>query len=115
MGHGMKKTILITSEFLGAGDEELGATLMGSFLRKLCLSEELPRELIFYNSGVKLLAEGSSVLDAIEMLSKKGVGLTACGTCVNYYELHRLMDPVQVGDMVGIISELMKSEHVVTV
>lgn len=111
----MKKTILITNEFLGQGDNQLGAMLMGSFLRKLCLAETLPKEIIFYNSAVKLLAEGSAVLDAIEMLSKKGVGLTACGTCVNYYGLHKLIDPVQVGDMVGIIAELMSSEHVVTV
>ena len=74
----MKKTILITSEFLGRGDDGLGATLMGSFLRKLCTAENQPKEIIFYNSGVKLLAEGSAVLDAIEMLTKKGI--TACGT-----------------------------------
>ena len=29
---------------------------MGSFLRKLCLTETLPEEIIFYNAGVKLLA-----------------------------------------------------------
>ncbi len=40
------------------------------------------------------------------MLSKKGVGLTACGTCITYYGLNKLIDPVQVGDMVGVISEL---------
>jgi intracellular sulfur oxidation DsrE/DsrF family protein len=111
----MKKTIVITSEFFGRGDDELGAKLMGSFLRKLCLTEHLPKEILFYNSAVKLLAEGSAVLDAVEMLSKKGVGLTACGTCVTYYGLNKLMDPVQVGDMAGIIAELMTSPHVVTV
>lgn len=111
----MKKTILITSEFLGSGDEELGAVLMGSFLRKLCLAENLPKEINFYNSAVKLLAEGAAVLDAIEMLTKKGVGITACGTCVNYYGLADRMEPVNIGDMAGIISELMASEHVVTV
>lgn len=111
----MNKTILITSEFLGAGDDELGATLMGSFLRKLCSAEPLPKEIIFYNSGVKLLAEGSTVLDAIEMLTKKGVGITACGTCVNFYGLVDKMEPVNIGDMSGIISELMGSGHVVTV
>ena len=111
----MKKIILVTSEFLGQGDDELGARLMGSFLRKLCLTENLPKEIIFYNSGVKLLAEGSAVLDAIEMLSKNGVRLTACGTCVGYYELKNVMATVHTGDMVGIISELMTSKHVVTI
>jgi intracellular sulfur oxidation DsrE/DsrF family protein len=111
----MKKTILVTSEFLGQGDDKLGAALTGSFLRKLCLTETLPQEIIFYNSGVKLLAEGSTVLDAIEMLSKKGVRLTACGTCVGHYELNNLADTVHVGDMAGIIAELMSSKNVVTV
>lgn len=111
----MKKTILITNEFLGSGDDELGAVLMGSFLRKLCLAESLPKEIIFYNSAVKLLAEGSAVLDAIEMLEKKGVGLTACGTCVNHFGLADKMQPVNMGDMVGIIDELMSSDRVVTV
>lgn len=110
-----KKTIVITSEFFGAGDEGLGTILMGSFLRKLCTAEPLPTEVIFYNSAVKLLAEGSLVLDAIEMLDKKGVGITACGTCVSYFNLTKLMDPVQVGDMAGIINELMTSPQVVTV
>jgi selenium metabolism protein YedF len=111
----VKKTIVITSERMGQGDDELGATLMGSFLRKLCLAESLPNELIFYNSGVKLLAEGSLVLDAIEMLEKKGVQLTACGTCVNHFGLADKMERANIGDMVGIIDELMSSEHVVTV
>ena len=100
---------------MGHGDSELGAALMGSFLRKLCLAENLPKEIIFYNSGVKLLAEGSTVLDAIEMLAKKGIHLMACGTCVGHYELKNVMESVQVGNMVGIISELMTSSQVVTV
>jgi selenium metabolism protein YedF len=111
----MRRTVIISSEYLGRGDDELGRTLMGSFLRKLCLAEDLPREIIFYNSGVKLLAKGSSVLDAVDMLAQKGVNITACGTCVNYYKLTKLIEPVQVGDMAGIIARLMDSDHVVTV
>ena len=111
----MKKTIIVSSEFLGRGDDELGRILMGSFLRKLCLAESLPEEIIFYNSGVKLLAEGSPVLDAIGMLAEKGVGITACGTCVNYYHLNKLIDSAHVGDMAGIIASLLDSGDVVTV
>jgi hypothetical protein len=112
----MKKTIVITDEFFGRGDEELGALLMGSFLRKLCLAEDLPKEIVFYNSGVKLLAEGSSpVLDAIRMLEQKGVGLTACGTCISHFGLAGKIDPANVGDMAGIIDELLSSEQVVTI
>jgi len=51
----------------------------------------------------------------IEMLSKKGVRLTACGTCVGHYELKNVMEPVHTGDMAGIIDERMGSEHIVTI
>ena len=111
----MEKIIVITSEFFGQGDDELGAKLMGSFLRKLCQAEHRPKEIIFYNSAVKLLAKGSAVLDAVEMLAGKGVRLTACGTCVGYYELQNVLDCVEVGDMAGIIGELMSSSQVITV
>ena len=111
----MGKIVLITRETLGEGDAELGRRLMGSFLRKLCLNDPLPEEIIFYNTGVKLLAEGSPVLDALERLSKKGVQLTACGTCVAHFGLQRVIEPVRVGDMAGIIGRLMSDARVVTV
>ncbi len=111
----MKKTVLISSEFLGRGDDGLGRILMGSFLRKLCSADRLPKAIIFYNSGVKLLAHGSEVLDAIEHLEQKGVEISACGTCVNYYQLNKLVESVQIGDMSGMIAELMGSEFVVSV
>lgn len=111
----MKKTIVINSEFLGQGDDVLGAQLMGSFLRKLCKAEPLPAKILFYNSGVKLLAEGSTVLDAIDMLQKKGVQISACGSCINHFGIYDQVDPALVGDMVGLVTELMTAEHVVTV
>jgi len=53
-----------------------------SFLRKLFALGTKPDAIILYNSGVKLLADGSSVLDAMEALFKAGVDIIACGTCV---------------------------------
>ena len=79
----MGKNIIINSELFGKGPEELGAKVMGSFLRKLCNEENKPEKIIFYNTGVKLMGEGSPVLDALELLEKGGVDLVACGTCVS--------------------------------
>jgi len=41
----MKRTILITGEFLGKGNDELGAKLMGSFLRTLVAAESKPNRM----------------------------------------------------------------------
>jgi selenium metabolism protein YedF len=110
-----RKTLIVRGEFLGSGSDELGAQLMGSFLRKLCAGHSKPERIIFYNSGVKLLAEGSPVLDALDLLAKAGVDLVACGTCVGYYELKEKMRVGRVGDMVEIASRIVDSDGVATV
>ena len=111
----MKKVIIINSESLGRGDEGLGQRLMGAFLRKLWAREEKPDAIICYNSGVKLMAKGSTVLDAMDGLSGAGVDILACGTCVERYNL---MNDIQIGrvsNMEEIASILMTAESVVTV
>lgn len=111
----MIKTIVINSEFMGRGDDELGKQLMGSFLRKLNVRDNRPDNIVFYNSGVKLVAEGSFVLDGIDLLLKAGVNMKVCGTCVNKYELADKIEPHLISDMVSIISTLMNSDSVVTI
>jgi len=82
----MKRTIIINSETWGRGNEELGKQLMDSFLRKLLALGSKPDVIIFYNSGVRLLAQGSLVTDALDALYNTGVDMIACGTCVAYFQ-----------------------------
>jgi len=111
----MKKTILITGEFLGKGNDELGAKLMGSFLRTLVAAESKPNRIVFYNSGVKLVAEGSPVLDVLNDLNKAGVQLVACGTCVGFFKLDDRIAKERVSSMTEIVRILTEAENVVTV
>ncbi len=111
----MKKTIIVNNETLGIGSKELGKRLMGSFLRKLCISENKPETIIFYNSGVRLLAKGSSVLDALDTLLNAGVDIIACGTCVGYYKLNDTFVVGRVSNMQEITSILLNSESVITI
>ncbi len=71
--------------------------------------------MLFYNAAVKLLAEGSPVLDAIEHLESSGVDLVACGTCVEYFGLKRKMKAGRIGSMDGIVADLMKTDRIVTI
>lgn len=81
------KIFLVQSEGLGRGDEHLGSMLMANFLRLLGESEEKPSSLLFWNTGVRLLCEGSRVLDYLKRLEEQGVELLACTTCLEYFEL----------------------------
>lgn len=111
----MKKTLLINGESLGKGDEKLGRDLMGSFLRKLWSNKDRPDSIVLYNSGVRLIAQGSPVLDALNGLFKAGVDIMACGTCIGFYDLKDRVAVGRVSNMEEIAGLLVKSDRVITV
>ena len=111
----MKRTIVINSEFLGKGSDELGQKLMLSFLRTLLTLERKPDKMIFYNSGVKLLAEGTPTLEILNELNRVGVRLVACGTCVGFFKLDDKISKERISNMQEIATQLLELASVVTV
>jgi selenium metabolism protein YedF len=111
----MNRVMVINSERLGQGDDELGAKLMISFLRTLLSARRKPDKLLFYNSGVKLLAEGTPTREILDGLHQAGVLLVACGTCVGYFKLDDRIPKPYVSNMQEIVQILTESEKVVTV
>ena len=106
------KTILIQSEVLGRGDDELGMMLMSNFLRLLGESKEKPATLAFMNTGVRLVAEGSWALEHLKTLEEQGVAIVACRTCLDYFEL---TDKQKVGkptNMAKTIESMLTTEMV---
>jgi len=81
------KVFLIQSEGLGRGEEQLGSLLMANFLRLLGESQEKPEIMIFWNTGVRLVCEGSKVLDHLKRLEGQGITILACTTCLEYLDL----------------------------
>jgi selenium metabolism protein YedF len=110
----MKTVVILNNEYLGEGNIDLGRQLIDSFLRKMWMLEKKPDAIIFYNSAVKLLAEGSTVIDALQALSKSGVDLIACGTCTSFYDINEKMKVGRVSNMQEIVNILMKTEKVIT-
>ncbi len=91
--------ILITHEGMGYSNVILQHRLIGTYLKLLLENEMLPSAICFYTDGVKLVVEGSPVLDQLRALEEKGVRLVVCSTCMNYYGL---TDKLQVGIMGGM-------------
>jgi len=110
----MSKIIVINSETMGRGNDELGKKILGSFFRKIGFQTGKPDAIIFYNSSVKLLAKGSPFLSDLEILEKSGVDLIACGTCVGYFNLEDKIVAGRVSNMQEIAQMLMNTESVVT-
>jgi intracellular sulfur oxidation DsrE/DsrF family protein len=79
------KTLLVTSAVMGSGDDALGALLMEKFFTLLAEAPAVPETVFFYNTGVRLCAEGSPILPYLRALRGRGVELLACGTCVDHF------------------------------
>lgn len=108
------KTFLIQSEGLGRGDDQLGILLMANFMRLLGESEEKPNALIFWNTGVRLVCQGSKVLDYIKRIEQQGVEILACTTCLEYFDL---LDKLVIGKpttMFNSIQSLLSEQPVVS-
>ena len=106
------RVILIQSEFLGRGDDELGMNLMSNFLRLLEDSEEKPAQMIFWNTGVRLVCEGSWALEHLIALGEQGVEILACRTCLDHLNLTDKVAVGQTTTMPKSIETMMTEEMV---
>ncbi|MFQ6110446.1 MAG: sulfurtransferase-like selenium metabolism protein YedF, partial [Nitrospinota bacterium] len=72
----MATTFIIGSDLMGSGNQELGQKILGSFFRKVA-DHISPVNLVFYNTGVQLLAKPSPFLADLSLLAEKGAELIA--------------------------------------
>ena len=106
-------SIAVTSEFMGSGDDSLGRILMRAFFVSLSCFETLPEVIVFYNSGVKLAARDSDVINLLREIEDKGVEMILCGTCVDHYKLAGSVGVGKIGDMYLILEKLSASGKVI--
>lgn len=111
----MKKLVLIRSDKMGEGEEEIGHIMMKKFINGLVGLDEKPEKLIFYGLGVKLVAKGSPVMDALLSLENMGVEIISCATCVNYYGLSDQIEVGRIGDMPELLKTLMEVKDTITI
>jgi len=79
--------VVLSSDRMGRGDDELGGLLVRAFLHVLGEQERKPDAIIFYNGGVRLAVKDSPALEDLEALAAAGVEMLVCGTCTNYFNL----------------------------
>lgn len=99
MSEKKKNVIMICTEKLGNGNEELGRNLMKSYIYSLMEMEEKPRAIIFLNEGINLTTSGSPVLKMLRMLAAQGVEVLSCGACLDYY---KKVDKLEVGEVTNM-------------
>lgn len=106
--------VLITSNVMGKGSEELGGLLMKNFLYTLTQMEESIKCVLFMNSGVFLTTEGSEVVMHLQSLEQRGVDVLSCGTCLDFYGLKDKLAVGEVSNMYTLTEQMMQAASVIS-
>jgi len=106
--------IQVTSDGMGKADAELQHTLLRKYLLLLQQNGTLPSAICFYTSGVKMVIEGSPVLDVLQSLEAHGVRLIVCKTCLDYFGLLEKVRVGIVGGMGDIIAAQWLADKVIS-
>ena len=106
--------ILITRQGMGEAEQPLPLKLIQTYLMLLNDSDTLPEVICFYTNGVKLVVEGSPILELLQTIESKGVRLILCSTCLNYFGLTDKVQVGIVGGMTDIIEAQRKADKVIS-
>jgi selenium metabolism protein YedF len=110
-----KIMVMIATDRMGYGDDELGLKLMVNFINTLKeMGDELWR-LVLVNNGVKLTIGKSEVLPVLRDYEKDGLTILVCGTCLGHF---KLLDQKQVGEttnMLDIVTAMQLADKVINI
>lgn len=105
--------MLVGSDRLGDGPEELGRLLMRNFIMTLLELAELPDRMLFINTGVLLTVAGSEVIEALEALGNRGVEVLSCGVCLDFFKKKEALAAGGVTNMFTIAESMLQARSVV--
>jgi len=110
-----KIMVLITTDRLGFGDDELGKKLVISFIKTLKeMGDELWR-LVLVNNGVKLTIETSPVLEDLTGYEKDGLTILVCGTCLTHFGLLESKKVGETTNMLDIVTAMQLADKVISI
>ena len=105
--------IVITSDKMGEGDNELGHLLMTNFIKAIKDLDKLPQKMVFYNKGVTLVTKNSPLIDHLTDIEKMGVEILLCATCVNHYAIKDIVGAGTLSNMYTIAEVMASAANIV--
>ena len=108
-------TFIISADYMGKGDEELGKVLIKTFLNVLAEAETPPERLLLFNTGVRLVVEDAETLPALRNLISSGSEILVCGTCLDFLELREKVAVGTVSNMYEIAEAMSSSSNTISI
>ena len=107
-------TIIISSNKLGNGADDLGETLLKNYIYTLTEQAKMPEVMIFLNSGAFVTSKNSDSIMDLRHLAENGTKILTCGSCINYYNLHDELAVGSISNMTEIVGIINSSQNVVS-
>ncbi len=105
--------VLVASDRLGNGPDDLGKLLMKNFLISLLEVAEPPEKMFFLNSGVLLTVNGAETLEALVKLADAGVEIMSCGVCLDFFSVRNELAVGSVTNMLAIAESMLQGNAVI--
>jgi selenium metabolism protein YedF len=112
---GKKIMVMVATDRLGFGDDELGRKLLFNFLKTLKEMGPQLWRLVFVNNGVKLTIEGAETLSILQELASDGVVILVCGTCLDHFNLLEKRQVGETTNMLDIVTSMQLADSVVNI
>lgn len=108
-----RNIVYLSSETMGRGDDELGRLLLKNYLITLTEMTDLPEAIYLVNAGVKLVCDGSELLEVFEKLGCMGIDIAACGLCLEFFHLKEEQATGRTTNMLEIATALQSADGVI--
>ena len=112
---GQKILVILSSQQIGKGDDELGQKLMVSFVKTLKeMGNDLWR-LILLNHGVKFSTKDSEILEELKELKASGVTILVCGACLTHLGLMNDKVIGETTNMLDTVTSMQLADKVINI
>lgn len=108
-----RNIVYISSETMGSGDDELGRLLLKNYLITLTEMYDLPEAIFLVNAGVKVVCEGSELLEVFDKIGCMGVDIAACGLCLEFFHLKDKLATGRTTNMLEIATALQTADGII--
>ena len=105
--------VVLSANTMGAGDTNLGTSLMKAFVFALTKQDQLPESILCYNSGAYLTCAGADTLEDLKLLESEGVTILTCGTCLDFYGLKEKLAVGGVTNMYDIVERMENAAQII--
>ena len=104
------KVLYLNSNKMGEGDPELGKKLLLIFLEKVYNTIDID-VIVCVNSAVYLTS--SNVVEILRKFEAKGVTVSSCGTCLDFYSIREKLQVGNVGSMDLLVNLMNQAKKVI--